>query len=426
MNNKTTKRLVGNTVMLYLMTIAKIVIPLISLPYLTRVLSVDCYGSVSFVKSLVAYLQILIDFGFLLSATKEIIRSNQINGNADEAISNAFYAQTMLAFLAQIIMVICAFTFPILKGLELFAILSAVAAGLSILWFEYIFKAYEKMGKIAIRVIVVKSVALVLTLLFVKSDKDIILMPIFDIIASLIATIFVFIELKKLNVKVRLNFKNIKGALKSLGNSFVYFISNFATTAFGALNTLLIGAFLLKSDVAFWSLAMQLVTAIQSFYSPIINSVHPVMLKEKNLNYIHKILMIYMPIILIGCAIIIFAGDWIVSFAFTDKYLTSAALLKYMIPVLIFSFPGMLYGWPTLDAIDKTKQTTFTTILSAIVQVVGLCFLALIGQFNLIGLAIARNVSEITLCASRMIVCYKNKALFIKPSVVLEENKIEG
>ena len=193
MNNKTTKRLVGNTVMLYLMTIAKIVIPLISLPYLTRVLSVDCYGSVSFVKSLVAYLQILIDFGFLLSATKEIIRSNETNGNANEATSNAFYAQTMLAFLAQIIMVICAFTFPILKGLELFAILSAVAAGLSILWFEYIFKAYEKMGKIAIRVIVVKSVALVLTLLFVKSDKDIILMPIFDIIASLIATIFVFI-----------------------------------------------------------------------------------------------------------------------------------------------------------------------------------------------------------------------------------------
>ena len=133
-----------------------------------------------------------------------------------------------------------------------------------------------------------------------------------------------------------------------------------------------------------------------------------------------------MPIIFVGCAIIIFAGDWIVSFAFTDKYLTSSALLKYMIPVLIFSFPGMLYGWPTLDAIDKTKQTTFTTILSAIVQVVGLCFLALIGQFNLIGLAIARNVSEVTLCVSRMIVCYKNKALFVKPSVVLEENKIEG
>lgn len=84
----------------------------------------------------------------MLSATKEIIRSNQINGNADEAISNAFYAQTMLAFLAQIIMVICAFTFPILKGLELFAILSAVAAGLSILWFEYILKPMKRWARL--------------------------------------------------------------------------------------------------------------------------------------------------------------------------------------------------------------------------------------------------------------------------------------
>lgn len=72
MADKTTKRLVGNTVMLYLMTIAKIVIPLISLPYLTRVLSVDCYGSVSFVKSLVAYLQILIDFGFCFLLRKKL------------------------------------------------------------------------------------------------------------------------------------------------------------------------------------------------------------------------------------------------------------------------------------------------------------------------------------------------------------------
>ena len=59
---KQSKTLVNNTIMMYLMTIAKLVVPLISLPYLTRVLSVDCYGTVSFVKSLMSYFQIFIDF----------------------------------------------------------------------------------------------------------------------------------------------------------------------------------------------------------------------------------------------------------------------------------------------------------------------------------------------------------------------------
>ena len=46
----------------------------ISLPYLTRVLSVDCYGSVSFVKNLITYFQIIVDFGFLFSATKDLVK----------------------------------------------------------------------------------------------------------------------------------------------------------------------------------------------------------------------------------------------------------------------------------------------------------------------------------------------------------------
>ena len=54
--------------MLYIMNIAKLVFPLITLPYLTRVLSVDCYGVVSYVKATMVYAQLVVDFGFMLSA----------------------------------------------------------------------------------------------------------------------------------------------------------------------------------------------------------------------------------------------------------------------------------------------------------------------------------------------------------------------
>ena len=48
---KEEKKVVGNTIMLYIMTIAKMIFPLLTLPYLTRILSEEAYGFVSYVKS---------------------------------------------------------------------------------------------------------------------------------------------------------------------------------------------------------------------------------------------------------------------------------------------------------------------------------------------------------------------------------------
>lgn len=418
MDKKKTKVLVNNTIMMYILSIAKLVIPLISLPYLTRVLSVDCYGSVAFVKSLMSYFQIFIDFGFLLSGTKDIINLIKKKESPNKCIGNTLYAQGLLCGVSAIILLICCFGFDILHGYEVYAFLSLITRILSIFLFEYVFKAYEQMGKIAVRYVVMKLISLILTILFVKNDGDILLMPIFDIIASLIVIVLVAIQLKKLGVKAEFSIRRIKEAWIALKSSFVFFMSNFATTAFSVLNTLIIGICLKKSDVAYWSVAMQLVSAVQALYSPIVNSVFPTMLKEKNLKLIHKIMMLYMPLIFVGCVLVLLLGDKVVPFVFGDDYLMSSTILKYCIPVLIFSFPSMLYGWPCLGAINKEKTATISTIVSSVVQVLGIALLIVINQFNLLTLCIARCVTEIVLCVMRMYSVYRNKKLFIKESSV--------
>ena len=253
---KENKVLVNNTIMMYMMSIAKLIIPLISLPYLTRVLSVDCYGSVSFVKSIINYFQIFVEFGFLLSATKDIVECIKNKGNPNKVIGHTLYAQIILCIISMAAMAVMCLTLDILRGYELFSFLSLMVIVLSIFLFEYVFKAYEQMGKIAIRYVLMKVIALILTLIFVKSDSDILLIPIFDIIASIIAIVMVIFQMKKLNVGVEFSIKKIKEGLQSLKQSFIYFISNFATTAFGALNTVIIGFCLTTNDVAYWSLAM--------------------------------------------------------------------------------------------------------------------------------------------------------------------------
>lgn len=413
--------LLNNTIMMYILSIAKLVIPLISLLYLTSVLSVGCYGSVSFVKSIITFLQVLVDFGFLLSGTKDLIATLNNKQETNRKIGNNFYAQLMLCGVSLLIMVAMALFLPQLNGFEMFAILSVVPVMLSICLFEYVFKAYEQMGKIAIRYVVMRIIALVLTCIFVRGNSDVLLIPIFDIVASLIAIVLVFIQIKKMGLKVDFSFKKIKDACSCLKDSFVYFISNAATTAFTALNTFIIGIMLSEEDVAYWAFAMQLVGVVQALYAPIINSVFPTMVKEKNLNLIHKIMLIYMPLIFVGCGMILLLGDWAVTLV-KSEYLMSSTILKYLIPMLIVSFPAVLYGWPCLGAIDKQKETSISTIVSAIVQVLGLVLLILINQFTLLNICIVRCITETVLCSIRMTIVYKNKKLFVKVGENVKEN----
>ena len=71
------RSLFGNTASLYILQTVNYIIPLISVPYLVRTLGTDNFGLLAFAGSLMGYFQIVVDYGFNLSATREIsLRKN--------------------------------------------------------------------------------------------------------------------------------------------------------------------------------------------------------------------------------------------------------------------------------------------------------------------------------------------------------------
>ena len=91
------KGIAFNVSMLYIMNIAKLVFPLITLPYLTRVLSVDCYGVVSYVKATMVYAQLVVDFGFMLSGVKAITEAREDRELVGRITGNVILAKGMLS-----------------------------------------------------------------------------------------------------------------------------------------------------------------------------------------------------------------------------------------------------------------------------------------------------------------------------------------
>ena len=405
-----TKKIINNTIMLMIFQITKIVFPFITLPYLTRILTTDTYGTVAYVKTVMNYLQIFVDFGFVLSATKDIVKIRTNKKKMEYVIGDTLIARVILGVIGLFIILILCATLPILKENILYTLLSYIVVFESIFLFDYLFRGIEKMHVITIRFIIMKLISTIFTFILIKSDADLLMIPLLDILSSGVAILLVIYEIRKMNIKMR--FSSLKKSLVSIKESFVYFLSNAATTSFNALSTIIIGIYVGATEVASWSVCMQVIGTITACYSPISDGIYPEMIKSKDLNLIKKVIVVLLPVVTVGCIMAYVLARPGLLILGGKKYLAAVPIFQYLIPVLFFSFLSVILGWPALGAIGKEKETTISTIVSIVLHIVLLFILIISDHFTLINVAIVRSVTEFVMFAIRLFFIQKNKKCF--------------
>ena len=147
-------------------------LPLLTLPYLARVLGPDGWGQLTFFQSFAACVTVVIEFGFGLSASRDVARSRRSPEELSEVVAGVFGAQAFLA--SSVVVAACLLAFWITPlgahpGLAGAALLWAVAEGCCPFWY---FVGIEKMGVIAGLEIGAKTLAAGGVFLFVHSPGD--------------------------------------------------------------------------------------------------------------------------------------------------------------------------------------------------------------------------------------------------------------
>ena len=401
---------VKNSSMLFLMNLAKMAFPLVTLPYLTRALTAQAYGMAAYVKAVMGYMQILVDFGFSLSATKDVVMAKGDKGRLERVIGDALLGKALLGVFGFGILMFASASLPILRGSPLYAALSYVPVFASIFLMDFLFRGLERMHVITVRFILMKGISTALTFVMVKNDGDLFWIPILDILGSLAAVLLVFYEVRKLGLTLRVS--GLGKAWRSIRESFVYFLSNVATNSFNALSILIIGARLGAGEVALWSVCMQAATAIQSCYIPISDGIYPEMVKSRDFGLILRTLRLFLPLVAIGCAAAYLFADVGMYILGGEEYLAAAPVFRRLTPVLFFGFPGVLFGWPALGAIGKAKEATASTVAAILFQAAILCALDLAGGFTLGNVAAARSATEALFFAMRLYFVWRHRGLF--------------
>ena len=375
-------------------------------------LSLDAYGMVTYVKALIAYVQLVIDFGFMLSATKNIVNACANPSKIGRIVGDTLAEKIFLSIISILIYSILMWQIPIMRENILFSVLYLLATVTNIFIFDFLFRGIEKMHAVAIPYVVSKTIITILTFIVVKDDSSILWIPILEGVGNLVAAVVSYGFLHHYGIK--LSFSDLPVWVKDLKESSIYFLSNFATTIFGVFTTVISGFYLQSQEIAFWGIALQLLSAAKSLYNPIANSLYPHMIRTKDIQSVKKINRIMLVLIIFGVLIVLFFSNQILSIIGGEKYTISADFLKYLLPAFVASFYSMIYGWPVLGAIDKVKETTMTTILASIIQILGLGIFILSDNFSLVTLAICSSMSEVVLWISRYLIYFKNRSLFVR------------
>lgn len=385
----------------YGLQLVKYLLPLVTLPYLTRVLEPSGYAVVAYVTSLMAFAQVLVDFGFNLSGTKEIAAAKDASEES-RVVGSIMQARLILCAAAGAAFMLVALAIPMTRANMPYVALAYVAVCGKALAPDFVFQGHEDMGPLTTRFLASKGASTLLTFVLVRSAADILWVPALDILSSAIALAWSLSAARR-RFGVCVAWGPLSAALAELRVSALYCFSNMAASVFTAFTTLLIGVVMEDpAQVSYWSLAMTAVSAVQSLYSPIVNSLYPHMVNTGDYRYARRLALVALPLIAVGTAAFALLSGVVMLVLGGQNYLAGADVVAWVAPVLAFSFYGMLLGWPVLGAVGMVSAVTRSTVISALFCTAALLLLAATGNATLPLICAVRCATEALLFALRL------------------------
>lgn len=287
---KKNKVLVSNFLYVTLLQVFLLIAPLITYPYLVKVLGMELYGLVITAQVLVSYASILINFGSNEVCAKHVSINRDNPNKLSEIVSSVFFVRLFLWLLIFIVYFIVVISVPSYSKHVLMFILMYGVTTNDLLFPQYFFQGVEKMKYSTIVNLLIKTVFIVLVFFIVKKPVDYIYIPILYSVGYFLGGIIsLWIIIYKEGV--RLIIPTIKEAMFYVKDSSALFLTDLVCTIKDKFNYLILGAFNGMANVVVYDLGMKIytLTAKPAGIASIV--FFPKSAKSRNLKQFRMILM---------------------------------------------------------------------------------------------------------------------------------------
>ena len=409
----TSKRtLLQNTIMLYLLTFSNYFLSLVVVPYETRILGPAVYGTLGAATAIMVYFQLVIDFGFLLSGTQEVAKSRANPTKVSGIFTATTLAKLLLTAVSLAVLVLLCQVIPAWRERQGLYLLFFFGTAINSLIPDYLYRGLEKMSAITIRTVCSKAFFTLGIVVFMKAPEDVWMVPAINAIGCLVA---LGLTLLHLNRKLNIHFTapNWSEVIRCLKRSSTFFYSRIATTAYSALNTVILDMISASgATVGYYSSADRLITTGRSALSPISDSLYPYMVKNRDFKLVRKLLLIFEPLILLFCVAVFIWAEPICILLFGPDFAPASHVLRAMLPIGVITLPSYILGFPTLTAMGLTEHANYSVIFGSALHVVNLAILYFSGNMNMATLGCAVSLAEALILGYRITIVWRHRSIF--------------
>lgn len=365
------KTLIENFSYLSALQIFNMILPLMTYPYLIRVLGKDVYGTVAYAQAIIGYLGILISFGFDLSAIKEISINRNNPKKLSEITNSVVILKGFLFIISSVILVVLVELIPEAKDYKLLFYVTMFMTLNTVIYPNWYFQGIEQMKYITYINLISRLIAVPLIFIIIRSSTDFIYLPIANGIGAIVGGI---ISLYIIYYKHKLKFyiPSILSMIIYFKESVPIFISSLSIKIYVSSNKVIIGSFLSMTEVAYYDLAEKIVGLLRTPQGIFSQTIYPKINNEKNIGFVKKIFwlsLLFNLALFIGT--VIFA-KYIVTILGGDQMLQSiwvVSILAFTVPIVAMS---NILGLQILIPWGYSKVFSKVIILSGIVYLIQL------------------------------------------------------
>lgn len=348
--------------------------------------------------AVIMYFQIITDYGFNITATREISIHRENNEKVTEIFSSVLIIKMLLMILSLIILTAVVFCFQrFSKDWEIYYLTFTIVPGYALfpVWF---FQGMERMKYITYLNIISKSIFTIAVFIFVKRQEQYYLVPVLTSVGYILVGIWsVFIISRDFNVYFRS--QPFTKVLYYLKEGWYIFLSNIAVSLYTMTTTLLLGVFTNNVIVGYYSIADKLISALKGLFSPFSQALYPFISRKANISkdntlaLLKKILILAgSPMFIVSLLLFIFAKD-IVLFVFGLETANSVILIKILAVIPFLAALDTVFGTLTMLVFNRNKSYSRIIIFAGIINII--VALILIPIYKHIGAAISVLVAEI-------------------------------
>ena len=369
LRNEGNRHLLENVSYITILQMFNVVAPLITYPYLVRVIGRDMYGVFITAQVLVSYISLFVIWGSDSVCAKYISIHRDDKQKLSEIFSSVLVGRTVVWFLGLITFLIIVYLTPTYRESSLIFVLTYGMVFFDVLFPQYLFQGLEKMKYATLVVVMVRLLFIILVFALVKESSDLYLVPLLYSIGYLLggmASLYIIFCILGLRL-TKVSSGNVYSLVKE---SSPIFASDLITAIKDRFNILLMGGLIGMGNVVVYDLGMKINLLVTKPTEILRIAMFPRAAKDKSIPEVRKTIMVSFLISVLLVAVVNAALPYIVRLFLNEDV--------DLLPLRLFSLAPLLLSVSVLIAFNVFVAFGYNRyVLNSILITTG-CYLLLL------------------------------------------------